>query len=349
MPSSDLCVSIAQGADRAAWENYIGRAGAATVFHRWAWRTAIESAYAHQPFFLIARNREASEIRGVLPLFLMRRPLFGPILASSPFASYGAICAEDAAAEQALLNEAIRIARELDVTYLELKSTCEAPCDELQRHSDYLNYQIQLDDPEKIWRSRFEKATREAIRQAGRFGLLMERGHHLLSEFYALMAINMRKLGTPVHSRAFYQSILASYQSDAELYLVRHDRQAAAVLLLLRFRASSCALYAASHPDLRKYRANNFMYWEVLKAEHTRGARRLDLGRSLKESGHSHFKRSLGATAQPLYYEYFLHRAKRIPRIRQGNRSLALATRAWSWLPLRLTMGLGPHLIKHVP
>ncbi|MCI0347911.1 MAG: FemAB family PEP-CTERM system-associated protein [Acidobacteriales bacterium] len=324
-------------------------AAAATVFHRWAWRTAVETAYAHTPYYLIVTSASTGCVSGVLPLFLMRSRFFGRILASSPFASYGAICADEPSAAQMLLSAAVQLARELKVEYLELKSRQKTEAKELQTQTGYANYELALEDLNGIWRSGFEKATRAAIRQAERFGLAVEHGHQHASEFYRIVAINMRSLGTPVHSRVFYETLLASYENDAGLYAVRKQQDFIASQLVLRFRGRSYALCSASDPRFLKYRPNNFMYWEILKHEYARGARRFDFGRSLAGGGTAHFKRSMGASGEPLFYEYFLNRAEHIPRIHQGNRALAIATKLWSRLPLRITTGLGPYFIKHVP
>ena len=39
--------------------------------------------------------KEEGEIKGILPLFLMRSMLFGKKLVSVPFAPYGGVCADD--------------------------------------------------------------------------------------------------------------------------------------------------------------------------------------------------------------------------------------------------------------
>ena len=50
----------------------------------------MEKTYKHNPFYLIAK--EEGEIKGVLPLFLMRSWFFDKKLVSVPFAQYGEVC-----------------------------------------------------------------------------------------------------------------------------------------------------------------------------------------------------------------------------------------------------------------
>jgi len=43
----------------------------------------------------ISELKKESEIKGVLPLFLMRSVIFGKKLLSVPFAPYGGVCADN--------------------------------------------------------------------------------------------------------------------------------------------------------------------------------------------------------------------------------------------------------------
>ena len=67
----------------------------------------VKKTYKHKPIYLVAK--ENGEIKGVLPLFLMRSVIFGKKLVSVPFAPYGGACADDGIAEKMLIEEAIRI------------------------------------------------------------------------------------------------------------------------------------------------------------------------------------------------------------------------------------------------
>jgi len=57
-------------------------------------------------------QKEEDEIKGVLPLFLMRSIFFGKKLVSVPFAPYGGVCGDNETIENALVEEAKRIVEE---------------------------------------------------------------------------------------------------------------------------------------------------------------------------------------------------------------------------------------------
>jgi hypothetical protein len=63
---------------------------------------------------------------GVLPLFHVPGRLLGSRLVSTPAGVYGGVLAEDLDAGRALVAEAKRLARQLDVGHLELREPSES-------------------------------------------------------------------------------------------------------------------------------------------------------------------------------------------------------------------------------
>ena len=102
-------------ADRAAWEAFVDSCPSATFFHRIGWRQVLEEVFAHRTHYLLAQR--GSNIVGVLPLAQVKSRLFGHALTSLPFAVYGGVASEDAAAVSALHSAAAQLARDLGVTH----------------------------------------------------------------------------------------------------------------------------------------------------------------------------------------------------------------------------------------
>ena len=339
-------VSLAEERDTKPWDDYVGSHPDSFFCQTTAWREVVESAYGHRPFYLMAWA--GTTLRGVSPLFLMESRIFGPVLASGPFASAGAVCATDDAATIALVGRAIEIAREQRVGYLELKSVRETPCPGLVRYTDYLNYELALDSLDARWRKETSAAHR-LVRQAERFGLTSDEGHHYLPEFYDIMAANMRRLGTPVHSRLFYEWVLECFEDRATLFIVRQGTRVIGGALVLRHRDRSSVLHTGSLPEFLRFRPNNLLYREIIQRTAGSGATILEMGRSIAGSGTAQFKESWGAVGHPLCYEYFLNRRKTLPQINQANPHFAAARWIWQRMPLPLTKWLGPALIRSIP
>ena len=95
----------------AVWQRAANGLPQSTLAHAPEWRTVIRRAYGHKPIYLVAEDEEGQA--GVLPAFLVRRPVIGTVAASMPFLDAGGPCAGSAALAQALverlLTEALRV------------------------------------------------------------------------------------------------------------------------------------------------------------------------------------------------------------------------------------------------
>jgi hypothetical protein len=100
-----------QKEEEKAWDSYIHSSSTSTFYHQIGRKNVVEKTYKHKPVYLIAK--EEGEIKGILPLFLMKSMLFGKKLVSVPFAPYGGVCADNRTVEKALIEEAKRITKDI--------------------------------------------------------------------------------------------------------------------------------------------------------------------------------------------------------------------------------------------
>ena len=112
----EMEISELRKEEEKAWGSYVYNSNSSTFYHQVGWRNAVQKTYKHRPVYLVAK--EGDEIRGILPMFLMRSMIFGKKLVSVPFAPYGGVCADDDIAEKMLIEEAIRVAEEFDTCLL---------------------------------------------------------------------------------------------------------------------------------------------------------------------------------------------------------------------------------------
>lgn len=330
------------------WNNYVINSPTSSFVHHCAWKEIVENIYGHKPYYLIASENE--KIVGVLPLFLISIPLLGKTLSSGIFGSYGGICADNFDIAKSLMNEAEKLSRSLNAKYLELKNfdNYNLQNDKWDKYLDYYTLVLKLDkDPEVVWNNITKKA-RQNIRKAQSSNITVVTGNEYLNDFYELMANNMRLLGTPVHSKKFYEAILKIFNGDAELFIARLSDKTISVALTIKFGKYIFGYANAAHPDFLSYKPNFLIYWEIIKSVAGSNIELFDLGRSLINSGTFIFKQNFGAYPAPLYYDYYLNKIKTIPAINQENIKFKLATNIWSHLPLSVTKIVGPHLIKYV-
>ena len=287
---------------------------------------------------------------GVLPLFLISVPFLGKVLASGAFGSYGGVCSDNSDIAKSLFTEAKDLAYSLNVKYLEIKNfeNYDLENEKWDKYLNYCTFVLKLDkNPDVVWNNITKKA-RQNIRRALNSNITIVNGNEYLDEFYNLIAHNMRMLGTPVHSKKFYKSILKKFKGDAGLYIVKVKDRTASVALTINFGKYIFGYANAAHPDYLSYKPNFLIYWEIIKSAEGSDLEYFDLGRSLINSGTYNFKQNFGAHPVPLYYDYYLNKITSIPSVNQENPKLKFATNTWSHLPLGVTKMIGPHLIKYV-
>jgi len=100
-------------------EAWIAAHPASTPFHRPAWISAVARGTGQQAMMLVCR--QGGRIAGVLPLNLIRSPLFGRALVSSGFAVDGGILADSEEVAEALADACWRLAEAQSCPTAELR------------------------------------------------------------------------------------------------------------------------------------------------------------------------------------------------------------------------------------
>ena len=345
MPVADpqaITVVRAGDADRTDWDDFVARAPAATVFHRWPWRGILEQVFGHRSHYLIARR--GSAVAGVLPLAEVSTLLFGHTLVSLPFCSWAGPIADDDAALAALDRAAIDLAQRLAVSHLEYRqigaSTRGWPAQDL-----YVRFSKPIIADHDANLQAIPRKQRAMIRKATVLGLTA--ASETVAAFYPLYADNVHRHGTPACPPRFFEAMQAGFGDDFEVLIVR-DRQGRAVsgVVNLYFRKQVLPFYAGDLPLARDLAANDFKYWEVMRRAAGRGCDTFDFGRSKRGTGSFEFKRHWGFQPQALSYEYCLLRGGGIPQNNPLNPKYRLLIATWRRLPRGLVNALGPVLVK---
>lgn len=341
----------------AAWDDYVRRHPAGTFCHLSGWGRVVERTFHHRPVHLYVERE--GRIAGVLPLFHVSSRLFGSMLVSSPNAVYGGALADDEPARRLLLEEAKKLAVELQVNYLELRDQGEpATMDgallqdspEFREKELYVSFEHPITTDEEALMKTFPRDVRTMIRKGIKNGLNGERGREeMLDDFYDVYALSLRNLGTPVFPKKLFAGFLREFPNDSDILLIRQNGRVAGAVLSFYFRGYVMPYYAGAYAEFYRAGINNLMYWELMRSAAARGYLNFDFGRSKLGTGAFEFKRGWGMKMRPLPYRFFLVRSQEMPNLNPTNPKFELMIRIWKKLPLGVTRLLGPMIVRNLP
>ena len=340
VPSEEkqLVVRGLDSSESARWDAFVESCPEATFFHRVGWKTVIETAFGHETHYLLAESEGA--IEGVLPLGHVRSRLFGNALISTPFAVYGGVAATSEAARSALEQSAENLAVRLGVDYLEVRNRAARRTDWPAKQL-YVTFRKEMaPDPESNLRS-IPRRQRAVVRKGIDGGLKGELDVDV-DRFFEVYAESVRNLGTPVFSRKYFRTLRDVFGKDCDILTVTKNGRAVASVLTFYFRDEVLPYYGGGTAEARDLKANDFMYWDLMRRSVERGFRLFDYGRSKVGSGSYRFKTHWGFEPEPLAYQYRLVRANQMPDVSPVNPRYRMMIRIWKRLPLSVTKALGP-------
>jgi FemAB-related protein (PEP-CTERM system-associated) len=324
------------------WSGAVDRLSSARLAHAPAWHAAIRRAYGHTPLYLAAVDGDY--LVGVLPSFVVRRPLGGTVVTSMPFLDSGGPCVASAPVAAALVERLVAEARARHARVVELRSSVPLPIDAPPLDSK-VNMTLTLDAPDALWR-RFDKTVRNQVRKAERSGLTVECGGGPdLAAFYDVFVERMRDLGSPVHAFGFLQHVVDAFAGDARVMLVKHGRETVGGLVAIAFRDRLVVPWATCRKEYFASCPNMLLYWRTIESACAEGFRHFEFGRSTRESGTWRFKKQWGAEEEPLFWYRIPIGA---PRLASSSVGADVLARMWQRLPLAITRQVGPHIRKYL-
>lgn len=364
--------------DREPWDDYVRKHPDAGLYHLFGWRDVFHRTYGHTTYYLMAfeedrdaasqgaagSGRSGEKLLGVLPLVRFKHAIFGNFLVSLPFVDAGGVLASSREAEEALLSEALRLGRELGAARIELRQerplasccgTSVAGGEDLREplpvatRSDKVRMLLDLPESSRLLMSSLKSKLRSQINRPLREGFTSTTGGpELLEDFYKVFLVNMRDLGSPVHSVELMRHVLGAFPERSRILMVYKADEPVASALVVGFDRVLRNPWASS---LRKYASlspNMLLYLRMLEYACDSGYRVFDFGRSTPGEGTYRFKEQWGAAPAPLHWHY-ISLDGGAPRP-EGSRveRLEKATHYWRKLPLVVTRILGPRIRKHI-
>jgi FemAB-related protein (PEP-CTERM system-associated) len=328
----------------APWDRFVHETETATFFHLAGWRSIIERAGGQRTYYLAALD--GGSIKGILPLAHVRSRLFGNSLVSLPFCVYGGIVASNDEARRALDAAACELGIRLGVDWIEFRNVEDSGNDRPKKHL-HANFRRPLvADPGQLLLS-IPGKQRAVVRKAISADLECRESDDVHG-FYELYAESMRNLGTPVFPRRLFGELKAMFPERCRILGAYQGARCLAAVMSFYFRDEVHPYYVGVKPESRQWRAQDFLYWELMRRSAQEGIGKFDFGRSKVGTGAYHYKRHWGFVPRPLQYEYELIGASEVPDVNPLNPKYRLFISAWKRLPLFASKLIGPHLARNL-
>lgn len=318
-----------------------------TPFHLPAWSVAVEKGCGQKSHYLVAEKGNG-EITGVMPLTECSSPLFGKALVSAGFGVGGGILADSATAVKVLADAAWALAAKLNCPTMEVRGGA-LPGPEWHVDTErYLGFVRPLAADDEAELLAIPRKQRAEVRKSLSFDLDVSTGCHVedADVHYAVYAEMVRNLGTPVFPKKLFSEVLREFGKSADILIVRHRGVAVSSVLSLYWKGTVYPYWGGGTAAARPLRANDRMYFELMRHARTRGCTRFDFGRSKTGTGPAAYKKTWGFEPQPLtYYERTADGEK--PRDASPlNPKYRLQIAVWKKLPLWAANTVGPFIAK---
>jgi FemAB-related protein (PEP-CTERM system-associated) len=310
-----------------------------TPFHRREWIQAVANGCGQICHYLIAGD----PISGLVPLNELHSPLFGRALVSSGYAVGGGVLADDFGTADGLAKAVWALAAQLSCPTTELRGGI-LPADWQHDVTTYLGFSRDLAADDEAELLAIPRKQRAEVRKALANGLtvdLADRDAH-----YAVYAESVRNLGTPVFPRGLFAAVLDAFGDDADILTVRKDGVPLASVLSLYHRGVVMPYWGGGTAAARPERANDMMYFALMRHARTRGCTRFDFGRSKTGTGAAAFKRNWGFDGVPLAYAKRTADGQAAREINPLDPRYSLQVKLWSKLPLRIANRIGPMISR---
>lgn len=330
------------------WQSYIDQHAQGTLFHGLAWKRAVEQAFGHRSWYLIARRGE--RMVGVLPLFEIRSVLAGRLLVSVPYGTYGGILGDDSSSCRALFQAAESLAGRIGARSLQLRSV-HAAIPGLPVQQTHATFRKPLPLASEDVLAGFPRKARAAARRASNRGdLSVEFDDAHLETLWQLYARSMRRLASPNYPYRFFDALTRALPGHHVVQIVHCQGRPVAGLLTLIHRDTVMPYFMGMDERTDIYGLSHYLYLRSMEWGVEQGYRIYDFGRTrVDNAGSFNFKRFCGFEPTLLEYQSLVMPGKVAPDLSPGSPRWAAARRVWKTLPLSLTRPLGGWLSKSIP
>lgn len=346
-PVAINAADLTQAGERARIDAYVRGHPDATPFHLTGWNVAVARACGQTAHCLIAEHADGS-LAGVLPLTEIRSPLFGKALVSAGFAVDGGILTSRDAIADALAASAWALAERLGCPSLELRGGPAPGEGWIVDDTTYLGFSRDLAKDDEAELLAIPRKQRADVRKSLDADLEVAIGSTPsdLAMHYAVFSESVRNLGTPVFPAGLFREVAAELGKHADIVTVSKHGKPHASVFSLYLNGTVYPFWGGGTREARMLKANDRLYYELMRHARGRGCTRYDFGRSKAGTGVAAFKKNWGFEGVPLRYAKRVAAGETPREMNPMSPKYRLQVAVWKKLPLWLANAMGPVIAK---
>ncbi len=333
------------------WDKFVETNETSSMAHLYGWRRVIENSYGHSTYYFHLMVKD--EISAILPFVFIKSRIFGKQLVSMPFLDYGGICINKEycikSAVDKILDSVQALSQELGTDVIDLRHL----------HNIHSGWKTRLEkvtmimdlesSEDSMWKA-LTSERRNRIRKAKKSNLEASFfGPEAVDEFYDIFAVNMRDLGSPVHSKLFFVNIMKIFDTRTKIILIKQNSRTIGAALCFFFKDTISIPWVSSLRSHFALYPNNILYWDAIKYAIDHGCRSFDFGRSSRGSGTYDFKKRWGAKPVQLFWDYQDRNNIDSPSHElNSSQKYQIALKIWQKIPVSLSRVIGPTIRKYI-
>ena len=343
------------------YSSYVLANDQATAYHLPSWGKAVENSYGFKPLYF--GLLDADKIVAVLPAVKMKNLRGRNLLSALPYCDLGNILADSTKTKTHLLELVVDYAtsHNLGFEYRDTHAYVPKPDTAVNDSSEpstelkdgakvRMLYELQTDTESQL--AFFKPKLRSQIKKAAKNGITARVVNtpqsNDIKAFYEVFSINMKDLGSPVHSIDWFIQIFEQYNRHSFLVLAEYEGKCIGGGIVIHTNDAAVIPWASTLRDFNKLAPNMLLYWEVLCEVIRRGMFKFDFGRSSFNEGTYRFKKQWGASPLLLEWKYLHEGELKHEAPSKPSNIRSLVERTWMKLPIRTTQMLGPKIRKYI-
>ncbi|MGH2839098.1 MAG: GNAT family N-acetyltransferase [Thermoleophilaceae bacterium] len=285
------------------WEDFVGRAARATMFHHPAWLALLAGQYRYDFAASCVLDGDGRVVAG-LPWARIDSRLTGTRLVALPFSDACPPLTDGASEEE--LARAVDEHRTPTGLGLEVRWGMDSLSGEAVQR--YWRHTLRLEEDSAAVERRARAGIRRGASKARREGLTFERRTDAaaIDAFYKLHLRTRKHQGVPTQAKRFIDGLGSLFdRGHGFVALVLDGDRPVAAAVFLQLRDHLIYKYGASDRAALSKRPNNLLFSEVIRWGCEAGCRELDFGRTdLHHDGLREFKLGWGTEESPLHHTY---------------------------------------------